>query len=598
MKNASLTFFKVATLAILLVSSASFAFAWTPPAPGVIPPQGGNTFPPVHTGSAFQVKVGDLGLDQLFANEAHAGGCANVGCILSMGFFSAGKFKLPGMAANPKGLTVNANGDVRFFDGSTIPFTTAQSDPSTKMLTVNDGGFIKTEAIPEPTAPAIPLPVGNRDQTLRNAGPDGAANWVASDTIRNNGVDGVSISATTQIGNVGLGGLLSRGFAVLPNAIPGLAYGISGTKAQPLGIDTSTLPGAAGTDSLWITSNPTYDYTSITTNVPKVQLWNRIENKRAGVIAGFSEIGNEVDQPALDVKGTVKIVGGDPDQNKILVSTDTQGNAQWGNIKIITNDTNGGLIRYVRSTEKGGSAQEVFCGGDDAGDDANWMVVGGGGYCQFGTQVSRSVTSRNNVLYYQPGPTSDPAIGWRVDCLDADKVSGYVRNGGNGGLGVVTGRATAEVICMKKTPFVTGVTVESKGPRVWHVAPAGQAPQASATNCMGAYYQFNGYSTFIGSQVGYIKQVWEGEPGVAWSKISGPGNNTSPYDVDPGSLSDADITTGQCVIWKNTAPTYGAGVANLPGNAVWQGKTVDGSVVINPSTGRVSQTVWFTYLKY
>lgn len=181
----------------------------------------------------------------------------------------------------------------------------------------------------------------------------------------------------------------------------------------------------------------------------------------------------------LNVANQVQIAGGSPAQGKILVASDNLGTAEWGG-ETISTAGDGGLIKYVRAPISSGSVASAFCG-VDAADDANWIAIGGGGYCQWGTQISQPVINRSSSAH-QDGHRTEPAIGWHIDCLDRMMTGGggdVVGHGGNPGF------AKAEVICMKRASFVTGTApVTSSGSSgssgggststlAWHPAPAG-----------------------------------------------------------------------------------------------------------------------------
>ncbi len=256
---------------IAMFATAVSAYAWTSPA--TPPPNQGSTFPPLHTGAQYQVKAGDLGVDDLFANTMHSGIYTDSGASwLTNTFFTAGNFN----GFTLKGLAVKNDGDSYFFDGTILP------NPSgSRTLNVDANGKIVAGAPASGQNGA--LPPGTVNQTLRHDG----TNWVASSRMINTGL------------NVGIN--------------------LDGLSNQNNGL---------GRDALYLYSDtPQETATNIVINTPNFGVWSQAANKWANYRANKIQLAEGAAQGSVltssDAAGnavwtptkTVKMV--DTDQVKV-----------------------------------------------------------------------------------------------------------------------------------------------------------------------------------------------------------------------------------------------------------------------------------------
>lgn len=242
----------------------------------------------------------------------------------------------------------------------------------------------------------------------------------------------------------------------------------------------------------------------------------------------------------------IQVTAGNPAAGKILTAKNNAGVAQWSDAPTATTlNSNGGLIRVVKSSASTNSAANVYCGADN-GDDQNWIVIGGGGYCEYGTQRSEMIAGPSRQLSpLAPGTYSSGAgIGWWVDCLDkngSNAVGTVVGNGGN------PGAASAEVICMKKTPLVTGLVTTA-------TTPVGTLPGGTTRNN-------NTWKSVSGT--GYLEKGTNGQTCLDWvQQKSGWGpNSTNPVTINNIRIFNSatgGYSVGQCS-YNTAAQSQGSG---------------------------------------
>lgn len=409
---------------------------------------------------------------------------------------------------------------------------------------------------------------------------------------------------------------------------------------SPLTINLTALPGndSRGRDALNVQVNsanvsdnqPAY----LTTNANGFGLWSTLKNSFGDFRAGVGTFGDAKDQLALHSVGTVQIEGGNPNQGKVLVSNDNQGNAEWGDViteKIPANIdrivvrkdclgvypsgqglTPGNQTFAATETQAGWACEGYgdFHPGPLIGDTPDYsdglhariwcpigyIMTGGGGDCEHDPEGNHGFISQ---------PTNDG--GWSVMCEHgADHSDAHV-----------------SAVCVKTNAISdVNVRIASTGGKQWHPAgdlKSGKAPNELANTCNAAYNSPQyGSHTFLNNppQVGYIHQKWEGffypvgttpppnTPPV--HKLSGPGlDGPAGYTGGPGPLNASDIIIGSGCVTRNdnaAGGNYGQNYTNLPstsdGSIYWQDKVVDAPDLGGGSNYYGTQDIWYTYLYY
>lgn len=289
----------------------------------------------------------------------------------------------------------------------------------------------------------------------------------------------------------------------------------------------------------------------------------------------------------LSVDKEIYIHGGNPAAGKVLISKDAGGTAEWGGGSTSTSGPDG-LIKYVRAPISTGSAASAFCG-TDAADDANWIAIGGGGYCQWGTQISQPALSRSGSAH-QDGHRTEPAIGWHLDCLDK------MMDGGGGqivGEGGDSGYAKAEVVCMKRTSVLTGITTTTPTGSTgggtsaptpgWHLATGSGNPGESCVQWLTRTQQ--GVISDVGVDIG------------PWGFLNFKHDTTGGKTNCAYSYPSQQIIPGSNVPGK-TSCYYGSGTSNPGANATPVATCTDANAVTPAYNGTgtvqsVTATTWF-----
>lgn len=290
----------------------------------------------------------------------------------------------------------------------------------------------------------------------------------------------------------------------------------------------------------------------------------------------------------LSVNKEVQIGGGSPAQGKVLVAKDNLGTAEWGGGSTSTGGPDG-LIKYVRAPIASGSVASAFCG-VDAADDANWIAIGGGGYCQWGTQISQPVVNRSSSAHLD-GHRTEPAIGWHLDCLDKMMDGGggqVVGEGGNPGF------AKAEVVCMKRTSVLTGITTTTPTGSTgggasaptpgWHLATGSGNPGESCVQWLTRTQQ-QGVISDVGVDIG------------PWGFLNFKHDTTGGKTNCAYSYPSQQIIPGSNVPGK-TSCYYGSGTSNPGANATPVATCTDANAVTPAYNGTgtvqsVTATTWF-----
>ncbi len=316
-----------------------------------------------------------------------------------------------------------------------------------------------------------------------------------------------------------------------------------------LTIDKMDLSQGPGRDMLEFHASSDNDMAGIRLNKPWFFLWDYAGNSLAGIRAR-----------------NVQLTDGTEGNNKILAS-DAQGVSSWKTMRAETdveNTSTGQMIKYVKSGQGSGS-QVVYCGTNaqgqtDPADDANWIAISGSGFCSDGIKQIVALSDRNNTNRL-PGAaastTTDPAIGYRIQCLTNVQVGPGKYVSGNGG---GASSATAEAVCLRKTNLVTGVGValvlDSNTPGNPGTPPStvpagyteifglGTGTQACANNGNNAS---SGTGTFIGDKMAAL--------GVSgWSMYNPHDFGWYTTDLNGGNMSA--IHDRQCVFVSNNGGTH------------------------------------------
>ncbi len=229
MRNQILNTIKIVFLGLILSASLAFAASsgWVDPTTS---PTGGNIEPPINTGSAMQIKSGNLAAQTLLAlQEVWAG--TNIRA-------SGASITHP----MPAGFPANADGMVFANWFCLTPTTYGSPNNCINQWPTAAGG----------------LPNGFTGQTIRNDG----TGWVANSTLINSGTM-ISSNAPLTI--------------TMPGATSLIPYPVSDFNPTQ-----NTVP--VDTSALLLNTNTTAQYGQIVTNRPALRFWSSANGGQADIL--------------------------------------------------------------------------------------------------------------------------------------------------------------------------------------------------------------------------------------------------------------------------------------------------------------------------